>query len=107
MFVFYMQVSFIQNLVFCVERAYRVPDFGMWERGSKYNNGSTELHSRSVKRKHTKTFSPHFFFLPYFCFSLYFYHFCSTGQNMSFMQGAAKVLKLLSYIPEIRSVGKM
>uniref|UniRef100_A0A3P8YV00 Phosphorylase b kinase regulatory subunit n=1 Tax=Esox lucius TaxID=8010 RepID=A0A3P8YV00_ESOLU len=43
-----LQVSFIQNLVFCVERAYRVPDFGMWERGSKYNNGSTELHSSSV-----------------------------------------------------------
>uniref|UniRef100_A0A8C2S786 Phosphorylase b kinase regulatory subunit n=1 Tax=Capra hircus TaxID=9925 RepID=A0A8C2S786_CAPHI len=36
------------NLVFCVERVYRVPDFGVWERGSKYNNGSTELHSSSV-----------------------------------------------------------
>lgn len=47
--VFCVQVSFIQNLVFCVERAYRVPDYGMWERGSKYNNGSTELHSRSVR----------------------------------------------------------
>ncbi|XP_071065282.1 phosphorylase b kinase regulatory subunit beta isoform X5 [Dasypus novemcinctus] len=42
------EVSFIQNLVFCVERVYRVPDFGIWERGSKYNNGSTELHSSSV-----------------------------------------------------------
>lgn len=42
------EVSFIQNLVFCVERAYRVPDYGIWERGSKYNNGSTELHSSSV-----------------------------------------------------------
>ncbi|XP_034041246.1 phosphorylase b kinase regulatory subunit beta isoform X3 [Thalassophryne amazonica] len=42
------EVSFVQNLVFCVERAYRVPDYGMWERGSKYNNGSTELHSSSV-----------------------------------------------------------
>ncbi|KAM7406537.1 hypothetical protein PAMP_000911 [Pampus punctatissimus] len=42
------EVSFIQNLVFCVERAYRVPDYGMWERGSKYNNGSTELHSSSL-----------------------------------------------------------
>ncbi|XP_067351112.1 phosphorylase b kinase regulatory subunit beta isoform X1 [Channa argus] len=42
------EVSFIQNLVFCVERAYRVPDYGMWERGSKYNNGTTELHSSSV-----------------------------------------------------------
>ncbi|KAB0350334.1 hypothetical protein FD754_015191 [Muntiacus muntjak] len=41
----HLQVSFIQNLVFCVERVYRVPDFGVWERGSKYNNGSTELHS--------------------------------------------------------------
>ncbi|XP_062442538.1 phosphorylase b kinase regulatory subunit beta isoform X4 [Rhea pennata] len=42
------EVSFIQNLVFCVERSYRVPDFGVWERGSKYNNGSPELHSSSV-----------------------------------------------------------
>ncbi|CAO2610769.1 Phosphorylase b kinase regulatory subunit beta, partial [Lemmus lemmus] len=42
------EVSFIQNLVFCVERVYRVPDFGVWERGSKYNNGSTELHSRQT-----------------------------------------------------------
>nr|XP_043885759.1 phosphorylase b kinase regulatory subunit beta isoform X1 [Solea senegalensis] len=42
------EVSFIQNLVFCVERAYRVPDYGIWERGSKYNNGSTELHCSSV-----------------------------------------------------------
>ncbi|XP_048402628.1 phosphorylase b kinase regulatory subunit beta isoform X1 [Stegostoma tigrinum] len=42
------EVTFIQNLVFCVERSYRRPDFGMWERGSKYNNGSTELHSSSV-----------------------------------------------------------
>ncbi|XP_031411256.1 phosphorylase b kinase regulatory subunit beta-like [Meleagris gallopavo] len=43
-----VKVSFIQNLVFCVERAYRVPDFGVWERGSKYNNGCPELHSSSV-----------------------------------------------------------
>uniref|UniRef100_S4RPK2 Phosphorylase b kinase regulatory subunit n=1 Tax=Petromyzon marinus TaxID=7757 RepID=S4RPK2_PETMA len=40
------EVTFVQNLVYCVERAYRVPDFGMWERGNKYNNGSTELHAR-------------------------------------------------------------
>lgn len=51
---FCVQVSFIQNLVFCVERAYRVPDYGMWERGSKYNNGSTELHSRSAKSSATR-----------------------------------------------------
>ena len=40
------EVNFIQNLVFYVERAYRTPDYGMWERGSKYNNGSSELHAR-------------------------------------------------------------
>ncbi|CAH1778894.1 unnamed protein product, partial [Owenia fusiformis] len=27
---------------------YRTPDFGMWERGSKYNNGSNELHASSI-----------------------------------------------------------
>ncbi|KAK6981781.1 phosphorylase b kinase regulatory subunit alpha liver isoform, partial [Biomphalaria glabrata] len=28
------EVNFIQNLVFYVERAYRTPDSGMWERGN-------------------------------------------------------------------------
>lgn len=40
------EVTFVQNLVYYVERAYRTPDFGMWERGSKYNNGTAELHAR-------------------------------------------------------------
>ncbi|XP_041375340.1 phosphorylase b kinase regulatory subunit beta-like isoform X2 [Gigantopelta aegis] len=42
------EVKFIQNLVFYVERAYRTPDFGIWERGSKYNNGSIEIHASSI-----------------------------------------------------------
>lgn len=42
------EVNFIQNLVFYIERAYRTPDFGIWERGSKYNNGSVELHASSI-----------------------------------------------------------
>ncbi|KAL3859718.1 hypothetical protein ACJMK2_009920 [Sinanodonta woodiana] len=42
------EVNFVQNLVFYVERAYRTPDFGMWQRGSKYNNGSTEVHASSI-----------------------------------------------------------
>ncbi|CAE1244331.1 PHKA_B [Acanthosepion pharaonis] len=42
------EVNFVQNLVFSVERAYRTPDYGMWERGTKYNNGSTEIHASSV-----------------------------------------------------------
>ncbi|XP_037068061.1 probable phosphorylase b kinase regulatory subunit beta isoform X2 [Pollicipes pollicipes] len=42
------EVSLVQNLVYYVERAYRTPDFGMWQRGSKYNNGSSELHASSI-----------------------------------------------------------
>ncbi|XP_071957802.1 phosphorylase b kinase regulatory subunit beta-like [Antedon mediterranea] len=42
------EVAFIQNLVYYVERAYRTPDYGMWERGSKYNTGKCELHASSV-----------------------------------------------------------
>lgn len=40
------EVAFVQNLVYYVERAYRTPDFGMWERGSKYNDGVPEIHAR-------------------------------------------------------------
>ena len=42
------EVSFVQNLVFYVERAYRTPDFGMWERGSVYNDGTPEVHASSI-----------------------------------------------------------
>ncbi|XP_022700055.1 probable phosphorylase b kinase regulatory subunit beta isoform X2 [Varroa jacobsoni] len=42
------EVNFLQNLVYYVERAYRTPDFGIWERGSKYNNGTPEIHASSI-----------------------------------------------------------
>ena len=42
------EVSFLQNLVFYIERTYRTPDFGMWERGSRYNVGVPELHASSL-----------------------------------------------------------
>lgn len=42
------EVAFIQNLVYYVERAYRTPDFGMWERGTKYNDGTPEIHASSI-----------------------------------------------------------
>ncbi|RZF33916.1 hypothetical protein LSTR_LSTR012258 [Laodelphax striatellus] len=42
------EVAFVQNLVYYVERAYRTPDFGMWERGSKYNVGVPEIHASSI-----------------------------------------------------------
>ncbi|PAA78187.1 hypothetical protein BOX15_Mlig017899g1, partial [Macrostomum lignano] len=42
------EVNVFQNLIFYLERAYRIPDFGMWERGTKQNTGSVELHASSV-----------------------------------------------------------
>lgn len=42
------EVAFVQNLVYYVERAYRTPDFGMWERGSKSNDGTAEIHASSI-----------------------------------------------------------
>ena len=42
------EVAFVQNLVFYVERAYRTPDFGTWERGSIYNDGTPEVHASSI-----------------------------------------------------------
>uniref|UniRef100_A0A0K2TG70 Phosphorylase b kinase regulatory subunit n=1 Tax=Lepeophtheirus salmonis TaxID=72036 RepID=A0A0K2TG70_LEPSM len=42
------EVCFIQNLVYYIERAYRIPDYGVWERGSKFNDGTRELHASSI-----------------------------------------------------------
>ena len=42
------EVDFIQNLVYYVARAYRTPDYGIWERGDKGNNGKPERNSSSI-----------------------------------------------------------
>lgn len=42
------EVHFVQNLVFYIERAYRTPDYGIWERGNKLNHGMPELNSSSI-----------------------------------------------------------
>jgi hypothetical protein len=42
------EVSFVQNLTFYIERAYRTPDYGIWERGDKINHGTAELNSSSI-----------------------------------------------------------
>ncbi|KAI9366911.1 glycosyl hydrolases family 15-domain-containing protein [Zopfochytrium polystomum] len=42
------EVHFVQNLVFYIERAYRTPDYGIWERGNKSNHGQPELNSSSI-----------------------------------------------------------
>ncbi|XP_071125391.1 probable phosphorylase b kinase regulatory subunit alpha isoform X5 [Mytilus edulis] len=42
------EVSFVQNLVFYIESAYRTPDYGIWERGDKTNHGYPELNSSSI-----------------------------------------------------------
>ena len=42
------EVNFIQNLVYYLGRAYRTPDFGIWERGNKINDGRAELNASSL-----------------------------------------------------------
>ncbi|GAA56348.1 phosphorylase kinase alpha/beta subunit [Clonorchis sinensis] len=42
------EVAFMQNLVFYLERAYRIPDYGMWERGTKQNRNMVELNASSI-----------------------------------------------------------
>ena len=40
--------DFIQNLVYYVARAYRVADYGIWERGDKGNHGQPERNASSI-----------------------------------------------------------
>lgn len=42
------EVNFVQNLVHYIGRAYRTPDYGIWERGNKINHGIAEVNSSSV-----------------------------------------------------------
>jgi phosphorylase kinase alpha/beta subunit len=42
------EVNFIQNLVYYIGRAYRTPDYGIWERGNKVNHGGTEINASSI-----------------------------------------------------------
>src|SRR6187549_1397865 len=42
------EVAFIQNLTYYIERAYRTPDYGIWERGAKSNHGRVELNASSL-----------------------------------------------------------
>jgi phosphorylase kinase alpha/beta subunit len=42
------EVNFIQNLVYYIGRAYRTPDYGIWERGNKINHGNAELNASSI-----------------------------------------------------------
>jgi len=44
----YDEVDFVQNLIYYIASAYRTPDFGIWERGNKINNGKTEINASSV-----------------------------------------------------------
>ncbi|CAL2037114.1 unnamed protein product [Caenorhabditis brenneri] len=42
------EVAFIQNLVYYIETGYRTPDYGVWERGDKTNQGIRELNASSI-----------------------------------------------------------
>ena len=41
-------MSVVQNLVFYIESAYCIADYGIWERGDKSNTGILELNSSSI-----------------------------------------------------------
>ena len=42
------EVNFVQNLIHYISRAYRTPDYGIWERGNKINRGIAELNTSSI-----------------------------------------------------------
>lgn len=42
------EVDFVQNLVYYLAKAYRTPDYGIWERGHKRNEGVAEINASSV-----------------------------------------------------------
>lgn len=42
------EAAFVQNLVHYLARAYRTPDYGIWERGHKLNHGRAEINASSV-----------------------------------------------------------
>ncbi|XP_029696813.1 phosphorylase b kinase regulatory subunit alpha, skeletal muscle isoform isoform X3 [Takifugu rubripes] len=42
------EVDLVQNLMFYIEAAYKVADYGMWERGDKTNQGITEINASSI-----------------------------------------------------------
>jgi phosphorylase kinase alpha/beta subunit len=42
------EVNVVQNLVYYIGRAYRTPDYGIWERGNKINHGDPELNASSI-----------------------------------------------------------
>ena len=42
------EADFIQNLIHYIARAYRIPDYGIWERGDKANHGCPERNASSI-----------------------------------------------------------
>ena len=42
------ECDFVQNLVYYVARAYRIADYGIWERGDKGNHGQPERNASSI-----------------------------------------------------------
>ena len=42
------EAAFVQNLAYYLAKAWRTPDYGIWERGHKRNEGRAELNASSV-----------------------------------------------------------
>lgn len=49
------EVTFIQNLVYYVERAYRTPDFGNWEMPATYKKSDQQFSQQQFSQKHGGT----------------------------------------------------
>ena len=42
------EIDFVQNLVHYISQTYLIPDYGLWERGAKMNEGRVEINASSV-----------------------------------------------------------
>lgn len=42
------EAAFVQNLAYYLAKAWRAPDYGIWERGHKHNQGLAELNASSL-----------------------------------------------------------
>uniref|UniRef100_A0A3B4AV63 Phosphorylase b kinase regulatory subunit n=1 Tax=Periophthalmus magnuspinnatus TaxID=409849 RepID=A0A3B4AV63_9GOBI len=69
------EVDVVQNLMFYIEAAYKVADYGMWERGDKTNQGITEINASSIGMAKVSTHTLYFYFIYFTLDILYFIYF--------------------------------
>ncbi|CAL8068732.1 unnamed protein product [Calicophoron daubneyi] len=98
------EVAFVQNLVFYIADAYRIPDYGIWERGDKTNHGLPELNTSSVgmaKNSHVLRTSTHVAFQKMFTRQLFA---DVTGQIIRGMAKKVKAAKGVAAVTKIKEI---